>query len=203
MIVIMSQHGDLWQAVAAMKEHAMIRLTFLACLLVSPAMAQDQAASHKHMMHQGAMVPQEGGQSAFAAIQEITGILMADPTTDWPKVDIEALRQHLIDMNNVTLGAQVAATAADNGVKFTVSGDGDIRASIRRMVLAHASAMNGVNGWAFLAAETAGGAEITARPPPGVSVDQVNGLGFIGIMTLGMHHQAHHLMLAKGQQPHD
>jgi len=39
------------------------------------------------------------GQDAFGAIQEIVQILDADPKTDWSKVDLEALRQHLIDMD--------------------------------------------------------------------------------------------------------
>ncbi|MDP1699378.1 MAG: hypothetical protein Q8L53_00255 [Aestuariivirga sp.] len=42
------------------------------------------------MMMQG-MLPQETGQSAFAAIQEIVAILSANPATDWSKIDIEAL----------------------------------------------------------------------------------------------------------------
>jgi hypothetical protein len=36
----------------------------------------------------------------------IVQILDADPKTDWSKVDFEALRQHLIDMNEVTLKAK-------------------------------------------------------------------------------------------------
>jgi hypothetical protein len=34
-------------------------------------------------------------------------ILRADSTTDWTKVDIEGLRQHLIDMDDVTMRATV------------------------------------------------------------------------------------------------
>ena len=49
--------------------------------------------------------PTSPGQDAFGAIQEIVRILDADPTTDWSKVDIGALREHLIDMNEVTLHA--------------------------------------------------------------------------------------------------
>ena len=34
--------------------------------------------------------------------------------------------------------------------------------------------------------------------------DELKGyaLGFIGVMTRGMHHQEHHLMIARGQHPH-
>ena len=39
-----------------------------------------------------------------------------------------------------------------------------------------------------------------------ISVDgdaaQIQGLGFFGLMTIGAHHQAHHLMMAKGAAPH-
>ena len=45
------------------------------------------------------------GQDPFGAIQEIVRILEADPSTDWSKVNIAALREHLIDMNEVTLRA--------------------------------------------------------------------------------------------------
>jgi hypothetical protein len=44
-------------------------------------------------------VPQLSGQDAFGAIQEIVGMLEADPATDGSKVDIDALRDHLLDMN--------------------------------------------------------------------------------------------------------
>src|SRR6516165_7172350 len=42
--------------------------------------------------------PVLAGQDAFGAIQEVVQILEADPTTDWSKVNIDALRQHLVDM---------------------------------------------------------------------------------------------------------
>ena len=44
-------------------------------------------------------IPMLPGQDAFGAMQEIVHILDVDPQTDWSKVDLEALRQHLIDMN--------------------------------------------------------------------------------------------------------
>ena len=88
-------------------------------LLAGPAIsnASDGHAEmdHSAMMQHGTpalnMGPSvtEGGQAAFAAIQEIVSVLLADPQTDWDKVNIEALRQHLIDMDNVTLRAKVAA----------------------------------------------------------------------------------------------
>ena len=48
------------------------------------------------------LVPTMPGQEAFGTIQEIVRMLEADPATDWSKVNIGALREHLIDMDEVT-----------------------------------------------------------------------------------------------------
>jgi hypothetical protein len=47
--------------------------------------------------------PRMPGQDAFGAMAEVVRILEADAATDWSKVDMERLRQHLIDMNEVVL----------------------------------------------------------------------------------------------------
>jgi len=184
-------------------------LTAIALAVFIPSAAIGQMIDHSQMMHgsqpgkmmQG-MQPQETGQSAFATIQEIVAILSANPATDWAKIDIEALRQHLIDMNNVTLGAAVEAKQSDNSAQFVVSGDGPIRESIKRMVMAHAATMNGVDGWKFAAETSYIGAVLTVTPPDQASMIKLRALGFIGIITLGMHHQQHHWMLANGMLPH-
>lgn len=68
-------------------------------------MMQDgQQGMHGGMRH-GMMGMQSGaagqptmpGQEAFGTIQEVVQILDADPTTDWSKVNIAALREHLIE----------------------------------------------------------------------------------------------------------
>jgi hypothetical protein len=195
----------------------MIRaLALTACLVSVAAFAQansappaDMKSAHdlmhgQHMMHgqqPGAAVATEPGQSAFAAIQEIVEILSADPKTDWSKINVDALRQHLIDMNNVTLAANVKNEAVDGGMRFDVTGDGPVRDSIRRMIMAHATTMNGTDGWTFEAAEIEGGAALTVHAPI-KDVDKLHGLGLMGVLTLGMHHQTHHLMIARGENPH-
>ena len=50
-------------------------------------------------------IPESSGQSAFGAIAEIVQILEEDPATDWSRVDIDALREHLIDMEELVLHA--------------------------------------------------------------------------------------------------
>lgn len=147
----------------------------------------------------GVTAPLEGGQAAFAAIQEVVSVLTADPATDWSSVDIEALRQHLIDMDNVTLRAQVAMEAIDGGARFLVTADDPlVTASIRRMTVAHVATMNGVEGWTLEASEIPRGAVMIATG----DAAKIRALGYIGVMTVGAHHQAHHLAIARGMQPH-
>ncbi len=162
-------------------------------------------AQHDHVGHMAppavTAAPKEPGQSAFAAIQEIVELLEADPKTDWAKVNIDALRAHLIDMNNVTLAAQVASAPIEGGMRYSVTGAGAVSDSIRRMLLAHAATMNGVNGWRFEASAMEGGAVLTVRAPE-ADLRKLRGLGFMGVMARGMHHQAHHLAIARGDHPH-
>jgi hypothetical protein len=143
--------------------------------------------------------PTMPGQDAFGAVQEIVRILEADPKTDWSKVALEALRQHLIDMNEVTLGAAAAATEIDGGLRVAVTGSGRTLAAIQRMVPAHAAALNGLNGWSATAAAAPDGVllTVTARDPK--EVQHLRGLGFIGLMVSGGHHQPHHLAMARGE----
>ena len=147
-------------------------------------------------------LPKETGQSAFAAIQEIVAMLSANPKTDWSKVNIEALRQHLIDMNNVTLNASVESKQVGDSMQFTVTGDGAVKDSIKRMALAHAATMNGMDGWKITAEPIDNGVITTVTPPNTAAMIKLHALGFIGFMTLGMHHQQHHWMIANGMSPH-
>lgn len=182
----------------------MFRIVILLAALI-PAFAFAQDSHHHHgdhgADHQIMAAPRQAGQAAFAAIQEIVEMLQADPDTDWSKVDIEALRQHLIDMDNVTLRAKVHSTPIDGGMIFTVEGEGAVQDSIRRMVVAHADTMNGIEGWTMKAAETDRGATLSVVAPAR-DQNKLKALGFIGVMTLGMHHQQHHLMIARGDHPH-
>jgi len=192
----------------------MIRNVIAAAVVAFPLAAQAQHAGPAHtpgMSHgdHGAMSeavaagrPTEPGQSAFAAIQEIVSILYADPNTDWLKVDIAALRRHLVDMNNVTLLAAVATTPVENGFRYDVTGSGAVRDSIRRMVKAHAETMNGFNGMTILAEDRPDGAAMTVTVDDPMERAKLTGLGFFGVLTLGMHHQEHHLMIASGRAPH-
>lgn len=64
------------------------------------------------------LVPSLGrarGPDAYAAVAEVVRILDADSTTDWSRVNLETLRQHLTDMNEVTLDSAARPTQIDGG----------------------------------------------------------------------------------------
>jgi len=68
---------------------------------------------------------------------------------DYVGYDLEALRQHLIDMNEVTLKADAVAKPVDGGLAITVTGTGRTVDAIQRMALAHARFIEKthLNGW--------------------------------------------------------
>jgi pyruvate kinase len=146
-------------------------------------------------------VPTSPGQDAFGAIQEIVHILEADPKTDWPKVNLEALRQHLIDMNDVTLKADAAAKPIAGGIKIAVTGTGRTIAAIERMVPNQAAMIEEThpNGWSAKTEPLSNGVILTVTAKDPKQVEIIRGLGFIGVMASGNHHQMHHLAMAKGE----
>ena len=157
------------------------------------------------MEHPSPAQPEQGGHAAFATIQEIVKILEADSTTDWAKVDLEALRQHLIDMDLVTMRARVSATKVPGGLVMDVTGQSDVAAAIRRMLPAHAPTLQAVDAWNATTTALPNGTRMTVvarRASDTATVNRIRGLGFIGLMTTGAHHQSHHLMIAKGAGAH-
>ncbi|WIM09241.1 hypothetical protein [Enhydrobacter sp.] len=149
-----------------------------------------------------ATLPTAPGQDAFGAIQEIVHMLEADPGTDWSKVDLEALRQHLIDMNELTLKAAETPKVVDGGLEIAVIGEGRTLAAIQRMVPAWAATMNGHKGWTTKATALPNGESLTVTATDPGEIRHIRGLGFIGLMASGSHHQPHHLAMARGEFGH-
>jgi hypothetical protein len=148
------------------------------------------------MMHAGQ--PTMPGQDAFGAIQEIVGILEADANTDWSKVNIAALRDHLIDMNEVALKAVANERKLDNGLEIAVTGEGRTVDAIKRMVPAHARELT-KTGWTATTEDLPSGVKFVVTSTDPQQVAKIKGLGFMGIMVQGAHHQHHHLAMAKGE----
>ena len=165
--------------------------------------AQDTAhIDHARHVHTGeATVPTMPGQQAFGTIQEIVQILEADPATDWSKVNVGALREHLIDMDEVTMRARASEQVLSNGVQITVTGEGRTLGAVKRMVPAHAHELAAL-GWSAKTEDLPNGVKLVVTASDPRQVVKIKALGFMGIMVQGAHHQMHHLMMAKGEFAH-
>lgn len=145
------------------------------------------------------MVPTMPGQEAFGTIQEIIGILESDPNTDWKSVNIDALRTHLIDMDEVTMNSHVKRKDIPNGLQMIVTGEGRTIDSIKRMVPTHnAMTLRSFDKWQTNVKIIDNGVILTVTSHDAEEIDKIRGLGFIGIMSVSSNHQPHHLMMAKG-----
>lgn len=190
-----------------MKFVALISVIALA-VIARPGLA-DEMIHHDHsaMLHGvSASTPLTmPGNDAFGAIQEVIKNLVADPNTDWRRVNLEALRQHLIDMNNFTLHVRVVSQrAVKGGVEFTVEPTTTAAAgSLSRLFAAHPAVMKQETGWDMQVRKVNGGYTARVTSSNAADVAKIRGLGYIGIVALGRHHQLHHWQMAKGINPHE
>jgi hypothetical protein len=178
---------------------------------MKPGHMQEMMRQHQGAMpmgghagtHGASTTPTMPGQDAFGAIQEVVRILDADPKTDWSKVDLEALRQHLIDMDEVTLRADAAPKQIDGGLEIAVTGNGRTLVAIQRMIPAYAQNVNGYNGWTAKAASLPNGELLTVSATDPKEIQHIRGLGFIGLLVSGSMHEPHHLAMARGEFDHE
>lgn len=169
----------------------------------APAPATGDGLHPHAAMHQPpAAIPTLLGQDAFGAIQEIVRLLEADPATDWSRIDLAALREHLIDMNEVTLKAAAAERPVEGGLEVAVTGAGRTLDAIRHMIPAHSRELNELPGWRARTEPLPDGIRLTVTSDDPKEVAHIRGLGFIGLLVSGGHHQPHHLAIARGQHVH-
>ena len=140
------------------------------------------------------------GQSAFAAIQEIVALLDADPHTDWSKVSIDKLRSHLLDMDHLTLSASASSKEIDGQIiEFRITGQTRTLQAIHAMVPTHAKMVREATGWEIDVQIISDGVILLVNPGSNEAFTRLKALGFFGFMTIGAHHQTHHLQMARGQ----
>jgi hypothetical protein len=59
--------------------------------------------------------------------------------------------------------------------------------------------MNGYKGWSTSVAALPNGELLTVTSTDPNETRHIRGLGFIGLLVSGSHHQMHHLIMAKGE----
>jgi len=146
--------------------------------------------------------PTMPGQGAFGTIQEIIALLDADPSTDWSRVNINGLREHLLDMDLLITGTHATEKNIKGGLEITINAEGRALQAVQTMLPAHAPTINGVNGWEVSAERTAKGGKLIVTATKPKEIARIRGLGFYGIMATGNHHQSHHYSMARGQNVH-
>jgi hypothetical protein len=167
-----------------------------------PAAAQHDMAAHLT----GGSLPAFPGQAAFTTIGQVVAILKADSTTDWSRVDLDALRQHLIDMDDVVMHASVVKKNVPGGLEARVTGTGHTVQAIRRMLTNHAAMLDQGTEYGAVSQEIPGGVRLTVTAKNAgdtAQIARIRGLGFAGLLTEGDHHPRHHIAIARGEaRPH-
>jgi len=86
----------------------------------------------------------------------------------------------------------------DNGLEIAATSEGRILEAIKRMVPTHASELN-KSGWNATTEDLRSAVKLLVTSADPQTALKIKGLGFMGIMVLGSHHQLHHLAMAKGE----
>ena len=154
---------------------------------------QDKHSQHDiskhghHGMHNMSTKLTEAGNDAFGTLQEVLQQLIADPKTDWSRVNLEALRQHLADMRNFTLDIEVLEqTPIPNGVRAVVSPNNKrVSESLTRVFAAHPAQLEIETGWKMIAKQQGKVFNVTITTEKPEEVSKIRGLGFIGAMAWG------------------
>ena len=146
----------------------------------------------------------ENGNDAFGTIQEAIQALNDKKDLDWSKVKIETLRQHLQDMNNMTLNVEILSQEnVENGARVIVKPhNAEVRASLERVLAAHPPQMKRETGWTMNIIQEKDFFTIETTTQVISETEKVRALGYIGWMALGNHHQHHHWALINGENPH-
>lgn len=168
--------------------------------VAAPAVAQMHGDHAAHMPAGAGAVPSLPGNDVFGAITEIVALRSADPATDWSRVSIDALRDHLLDMDAVTRGPAPETREIDGGVEMLIRLEGNSEAA-SRMVPAHAPFLVSETGWTSTVEPGADGTllwRVTSQVPQDAT--RIRALGFFGLLATGAHHQAHHIAIARGMK---
>lgn len=184
---------------------------FIVLLLVLGPQVTVYAQNHApHHGEQNSSAPdqttvlQAPGQSAFGAVQEAIRRLEADSTTDWSEVDVDRLRQHLVDMHHVALNVAVEEKSAiEKGLRLRIRPtEKAARASLDRVLEAHPMMLKQETGWTMEVEKNDASYVLRVTSSDASEADKIRALGYMGLLAYGSHHQRHHWHLVQGADPH-
>lgn len=180
-----------------------MKRSFSIILAVTLFTVAGQITAQHHHNHDGEGPGLEmPGNEIFGTIQEVVQKLEADPTTDWSKVDLEALRQHLLDMKAFTENVSVTnKKRIEKGVELRVKPETPRATNaLKRLFAMHPAMLKKEKNWTMRTASYGKNQwTITVTTDDKSEVEKINALGYIGILAEGAHHQMHHWMMATGK----
>lgn len=143
------------------------------------------------------------GNDVFGTMQEAINSLLASPDTNWQHVDTEALRQHLLDMKHFTENVTIISqTEIEKGALIRIKATAEALPSLERALAAHPQQLKSESGWSMLVEQTADEFTLTVTTDVPQDITKIRGLGYIGLMAYGQHHQRHHWMMVQGMSAH-
>ncbi|MBJ7539908.1 hypothetical protein [Marinomonas transparens] len=146
--------------------------------------------------------PTEPGQSIFGAIAEVNKLL-EEGNVDWNSVDLDALMEHLKDMDNLMTNTMVRKNELPNGLTINVSNSGNGQRAMDNMIPAHASFLQNVRpNWTIKYEKEKSNYIITVTSEIQKEAIKIKGLGFAGFMVQDDHHASHHMSLALKKMVH-
>ena len=146
-------------------------------------------------------LPARGGD-ALGSVQRLVGLLMADPETDWSEVRLTRLRDHLVDLNEIMMSAEVEERDVDGGIEATARGSDRTLAALRRVVPKHVRRMDGFRGWSVSVQDDGGESlRVVLRSDQADEVQVLRAVGFFGFLASGVYRPENHLAVAKGLTP--
>lgn len=184
----------------------------LLLLLPSTALAQHHERNQHHEgapYHEQGASPsshgplQEPGHAIFGTVQEAIRALEADPDTDWSTVDLDRLRRHLLDMHQVAVNVEVVRKEPiEHGLRLLVRPEEQAAGALARVLASHPRMLRHGTGWQMEVQEQENGYLLHVTDPEGEEGAKIRGLGYIGLLAYGSHHQHHHWMMARGANAH-
>jgi hypothetical protein len=146
--------------------------------------------------------PPTAAPTSLAVLAGLVARLEADPTSDWRRVDLEAVRRHLADLERVTLAAEVRAEELPGGVGLTVTGpDPASVAAIRRLLPERAARLAEARRWKVATVTVAEGLRVEVRSLDPREAGRIRALGLTGLLVVGPLDEAYLLSLARGEPP--
>lgn len=141
------------------------------------------------------------GNQIFGAIQETITALENNPNTNWEDVNLEALRQHLLDMKAFTEEVEVyGKRSIEEGVELQVRPVTErARIALEHVLSIHPEMLKKEKGWTMKSEHKNGIWSIQCTSESSGDLPEMRALGYIGLLAAGSHHQKHHWLIATGK----